>query len=517
MALRVVHGGLGAFGVDCPPLCAPLANLHPPEQPTMASCQPPPPPRITSIRISCTVCLSVCFSSPFHTHPNPHFLSRSHPRIPLVPSLPHGPVQVVSKYLQDSGLQEYLDAQGFNTAGYGCMTCIGNSGELMPGVHEAFEQAGLVCTAVLSGNRNFEARVHPLTAGNYLASPPLVCVYALAGTTNLDITTAPLGKGADGKDVYLKDVWPTAEEIAGLMDKYVTAAAFTSVYSRIKQGNQRWDELATSADKMHFGWDESSTYIHNPPYFASMTAELPEVKPISGAYCLLNFGDSITTDHISPAGVSPVTRQLSLLTRQLSSVTRQLSSVTRQLSLLTRQLSSVTRQLSSVARQLSSVTRQLSSVTRQLSSVTRQLSSVTRQLSSVTRQLSLLTRQLSSVTRQLSLLTRQLSSVTRQLSSVTRQLSSVTRQLSSITRQLSSVARQLSSVARQLSSVTRQLSSVTRQLSSVARQLSSVARQLCLLHDSVLIGGGAQVHTCSNATHTACPTKRQWCAFQEGV
>jgi aconitate hydratase len=210
--------------------------------------------------------------------------------------------QVVSKYLQDSGLQEYLDAQGFNTAGYGCMTCIGNSGELMPGVHEAFEQAGLVCTAVLSGNRNFEARVHPLTAGNYLASPPLVCVYALAGTTNLDITTAPLGKGADGKDVYLKDVWPTAEEIAGLMDKYVTAAAFTSVYSRIKQGNQRWDELATSADKMHFGWDESSTYIHNPPYFASMTAELPEVKPISGAYCLLNFGDSITTDHISPAG-----------------------------------------------------------------------------------------------------------------------------------------------------------------------------------------------------------------------
>eukprot|EP00667_Euglena_gracilis_P002603 EG_transcript_2608 len=210
--------------------------------------------------------------------------------------------QVVSKYLQESGLQDSLNAQGFCTVGYGCMTCIGNSGELLPGVHEAYENAGLVCTAVLSGNRNFEARVHPLTAGNYLASPPLVVVYALAGTTNIDITTEPLGTGSDGQPVYLRDVWPSSEEIQQVLDQYVTAAAFTSVYSRIKQGNKRWDELPTSADKMHFGWDEGSTYIHDPPFFRGMTRALPEVKPIADAYCLLVLGDSITTDHISPAG-----------------------------------------------------------------------------------------------------------------------------------------------------------------------------------------------------------------------
>lgn len=210
--------------------------------------------------------------------------------------------QVVSKYLRDSGLQASLDSQGFTTAGYGCMTCIGNSGELMPGVHEAFEKNGLVAAAVLSGNRNFEARVHPLTAANYLASPPLVVVYALAGTTNIDLTTEPIGKGADGQDVYMKDIWPSHEEIAAIMDQYVTAEAFNSIYSRIKQGNKRWDALPTSADKMHFGWDDASTYIHSPPFFTGMTAALPEVKPITDAYCLLNFGDSITTDHISPAG-----------------------------------------------------------------------------------------------------------------------------------------------------------------------------------------------------------------------
>eukprot|EP00668_Euglena_longa_P015120 GGOE01019170.1.p1 GENE.GGOE01019170.1~~GGOE01019170.1.p1 ORF type:complete len:900 (-),score=293.50 GGOE01019170.1:221-2587(-) len=210
--------------------------------------------------------------------------------------------QVVSKYLHDSGLQEFLDAQGFCTVGYGCMTCIGNSGELLPGVHEAYESAGLVCTAVLSGNRNFEARVHPLTAGNYLASPPLVVAFALAGTTNIDLTTEPLGIGSNGQPVFLREVWPTTEEVQQLLDQYVTAAAFTSVYSRIKQGNKRWDELPTSTNKMHFGWDEGSTYIHDPPFFRGMSNTLPEVKPIADAYCLLVLGDSITTDHISPAG-----------------------------------------------------------------------------------------------------------------------------------------------------------------------------------------------------------------------
>jgi len=210
--------------------------------------------------------------------------------------------QVVSRYLIESGLQKALDAQGFCNVGYGCMTCIGNSGDLLAGVQEAFEGSGIVCAAVLSGNRNFEARVHPLTAANYLASPPLVVGYALAGTTAIDLTADPLGKGTDGRDVFLADIWPSAEEIQGVLAQFVTAEAFTSVYSHIKQGNKRWDALQTSTDTMHFGWDATSTYIHSPPYFTGMTRQLPEVKPIADAYCLLNVGDSITTDHISPAG-----------------------------------------------------------------------------------------------------------------------------------------------------------------------------------------------------------------------
>lgn len=208
---------------------------------------------------------------------------------------------VVSHYLSASGLQEDLTALGFDVVGYGCMTCIGNSGELLDGVHEAFEQSGVVASAVLSGNRNFEARVHPITAANYLASPPLVVAYALAGTVDIDLTTAVIGTGKDGQNVFLRDLWPTTEEIEAIVARFVTAETFKAVYSKIKEGNKRWDELKVATGEM-FQWDDKSTYIHNPPFFQAMGKELPEPRPITDAYCLLNLGDSVTTDHISPAG-----------------------------------------------------------------------------------------------------------------------------------------------------------------------------------------------------------------------
>lgn len=210
--------------------------------------------------------------------------------------------QAVEKYLKKCGLLEPLAKQGFEIAGYGCMTCIGNSGQLYPGVGEAFVENKIVCSSVLSGNRNFEARVHPDTAANYLASPPLVVAYALAGTMNIDLLTDVIGKSADGKDVFLNDIWPTSDEIAALVKEHVTAEVFSEVYSRIKQGNARWDALVVPTNPNQYQWDEASTYIHNPPFFASMKMELPTRGDIKGAYCLLSLGDSVTTDHISPAG-----------------------------------------------------------------------------------------------------------------------------------------------------------------------------------------------------------------------
>jgi aconitate hydratase len=182
------------------------------------------------------------------------------------------------------------------------MTCIGNSGQLYPGVGEAFVDNKIVAAAVLSGNRNFEARVHPDTAANYLASPPLVVAYALAGTMHIDLATEPLGKGADGSDVFLADVWPSPDEIREMIKTHVTAEVFSSVYSRIKQGNSRWDAIKVPPNPQVYAWDDASTYIHNPPFFASMNLALPQRGDVRKARCLLSLGDSVTTDHISPAG-----------------------------------------------------------------------------------------------------------------------------------------------------------------------------------------------------------------------
>ncbi|CCW69174.1 unnamed protein product [Phytomonas sp. Hart1] len=203
---------------------------------------------------------------------------------------------VVSKYLEASGLQNHLDHLGFHTTGYGCMTCIGNSGEIPTDVMDCIKDNNFVAAAVLSGNRNFEARIHPLTAANYLASPPLVVAYALAGRVDIDFENEPI---ADG--VYLRDIWPRNEEIYEILNQCVTPALFKSVYENITTINESWNQLQVEKGEF-YNWDPNSTYIHNPPYFEGMTREPPGIKPIKQAACLALFGDSITTDHISPAG-----------------------------------------------------------------------------------------------------------------------------------------------------------------------------------------------------------------------
>ncbi|KAG2554930.1 putative aconitate hydratase, cytoplasmic [Panicum virgatum] len=208
---------------------------------------------------------------------------------------------VVKKYLDKSGLQKYLDQLGFHIVGYGCTTCIGNSGELDESVSAAISENDIVAAAVLSGNRNFEGRVHPLTRANYLASPPLVVAYALAGTVNIDFEKEPIGISKDGKEVYFRDIWPSTEEIAEVVKTSVLPDMFKSTYEAITKGNPMWNELSVSTRTL-YPWDPSSTYIHEPPYFKDMTMTPPGPRPVKDAYCLLNFGDSITTDHISPAG-----------------------------------------------------------------------------------------------------------------------------------------------------------------------------------------------------------------------
>ncbi|KAI3755873.1 hypothetical protein L1987_55682 [Smallanthus sonchifolius] len=208
---------------------------------------------------------------------------------------------VVTKYLLKSGLQKYLDQQGFNIVGYGCTTCIGNSGDLDESVSAAITDNDIVAAAVLSGNRNFEGRVHPLTRANYLASPPLVVAYALAGTVDIDFEKQPIGTTKDGKSVYFKDVWPSNEEIAEVVQSSVLPDMFKSTYEAITQGNPMWNKLSVPSSSL-YSWDPNSTYIHEPPYFKDMTMDPPGPHGVKDAYCLLNFGDSITTDHISPAG-----------------------------------------------------------------------------------------------------------------------------------------------------------------------------------------------------------------------
>nr|AZL94250.1 homoaconitase [Cardiosporidium cionae] len=208
---------------------------------------------------------------------------------------------VVIHYLEASGLLSAFEKLGFYNAGYGCMTCIGNSGDLDEEVASAINSEDLVVAAVLSGNRNFEGRVHPLTRANYLASPPLCVAYALAGSIEFDFQTEPLGQDREGKDVYLSDIFPSQEELQHYETSYVLPSLFEDCYRNIQGGNARWNQLPiTGADI--YEWDEKSTYIHKPPFFLSMKREVPLVKSIENAYCLLNLGDSITTDHISPAG-----------------------------------------------------------------------------------------------------------------------------------------------------------------------------------------------------------------------
>ena len=221
--------------------------------------------------------------------------------------------KVVTEYLRKSGLSRYLDKLGFNLVGYGCTTCIGNSGPLPPEVSEAVRSGGLVVASVLSGNRNFEGRVHAEVRTNYLASPPLVVAYALAGRMDCDITTEPLGAGRDGKPIFLRDIWPSQKEIHDTIAAAVGAEMFRQSYASVYTGSERWAALAAPQSSL-FAWDEDSRYVRRPPYFTAMGREPQGVRDIAGARALVMLGDSVTTDHISPAGAikadSPAGRYL---------------------------------------------------------------------------------------------------------------------------------------------------------------------------------------------------------------
>lgn len=209
--------------------------------------------------------------------------------------------QVVSAYLEAAGLQDDLDAIGFNLVGYGCTTCIGNSGPLQPEISQAIAEGDLVATSVLSGNRNFEGRISPDVRANYLASPPLVVAYALAGTMDIDIAKDPIAQTADGKDVYLKDLWPSTEEIAELVEKTVTREAFQEKYAAVFTGDDKWRSVKTSTGET-YDWPPASTYVQNPPYFQGMSKTPGKISNLENAKVLAVLGDMVTTDHISPAG-----------------------------------------------------------------------------------------------------------------------------------------------------------------------------------------------------------------------
>jgi aconitate hydratase len=209
--------------------------------------------------------------------------------------------RVVTDYLVKAGLMDDLDALGFNVVGYGCTTCIGNSGPLPEPIGNAIRENDLVACSVLSGNRNFEGRVHPDVKMNYLASPPLVVAYALAGSLKVDLTKDPLGEDTDGNPVYLRDIWPSTHEVHAAVNSNVTSEMFRNSYSGVFKGDERWNSIDSPQGEI-FDWQDDSTYIQNPPYFHGMTLDLPEIPVIKGARCLARLGDSITTDHISPAG-----------------------------------------------------------------------------------------------------------------------------------------------------------------------------------------------------------------------
>ncbi|KAG4065362.1 hypothetical protein HA402_006724 [Bradysia odoriphaga] len=222
--------------------------------------------------------------------------------------------KVVTDYYEKSGLDKDLEGLGFYTVGYGCTICIGNSGPLIEEVSEAINEHDLAVTAVLSGNRNFEGRINPDVKMNYLASPPLVIAYALAGSMHFDFENDALGTGSDGQDVFLKDIWPTPDEVQEIVDSSISRDQFIKQYATVFDGDERWRSLPTPEDDM-FQWDEKSTYVRKAPYFDGMTMELTPVKDITGARVMATLGDSVTTDHISPAGnIKPGTPAAQYLT-----------------------------------------------------------------------------------------------------------------------------------------------------------------------------------------------------------
>ncbi|HET9674645.1 MAG TPA: aconitate hydratase [Gaiellaceae bacterium] len=209
--------------------------------------------------------------------------------------------KVVTEYYDRSGLTQYLEALGFHTVGYGCTTCIGNSGPLPGPISEAVTEGDLVVASVLSGNRNFEARIHPEVKANYLASPPLVVAYALAGRMDVDLTTEPLGRDGDGNDVFLRDIWPSSDEIQATIASALEGDMFRRTYADVYTGDDNWRSLDTPEGEL-YAWTDESTYVRRPPYFDGMSPQPGTVDDIAGARCLVMLGDSVTTDHISPAG-----------------------------------------------------------------------------------------------------------------------------------------------------------------------------------------------------------------------
>jgi aconitate hydratase len=229
--------------------------------------------------------------------------------------------RVVSDYLQKTGLQTYLDQLGFNIVGYGCTTCIGNSGPLHPKIEQAISEFDLVAASVLSGNRNFEARVHQNIKANFLMSPPLVVAFALAGRVDLDLSTDPIGKGGDGREIFLRDLWPTLQEIRDTMQSALTPEVFRRLYRDFAGQNPKWNEISSSTGDI-YQWDDKSDYIHEPPFFQNFSMEPGTIEEIRGARPLGIFGDSVTTDHISPAGAIKATSPAGqyLMSRGISAV-----------------------------------------------------------------------------------------------------------------------------------------------------------------------------------------------------
>lgn len=214
--------------------------------------------------------------------------------------LPGPGSRVVTDYLGASGLSEYLEAVGFYTVGYGCTTCIGNSGPLDESIIKAIDEKQLIVSSVLSGNRNFEGRISPHTKASYLASPPLVVAYSLAGTVDIDLQTDPLGHDPGGKEVKLADIWPTPQEIYEI-EQTIMPEMYQKRYLKVESGSELWNNISSKTGEV-YEWDESSTYIQNPPFFSNMSPDTPSFQDITNARVLLKLGDSVTTDHISPAG-----------------------------------------------------------------------------------------------------------------------------------------------------------------------------------------------------------------------